>query len=599
VLLLAACAGPAGHGFSPSGDTPRAASATRFFRVVQEDGKYWFAAPPDGRRFLSMGIDCVLPGDWSPDPKSPKYHGGDVRGGEPAWAAFTAKRMTEWGFNTVGAWSARSMERRGIPYCAYLWLGVGASHRLVDVWDPGYALRVDEEAAKQMADRSPEDPDLIGWFIDNELPWYGAAGWRTDDPRTLLDLYLTLSATAPGRVRAEAMKARGADEFAGEVARRFLAVTSAAIRKRDPNHLLLGVRFANGAPGPVVRAVGEACDVVSLNWYIKDGRPDPGFLDWFWLQGRKPVLITEFSYRATENRSGLKNSRGADVTVPTQAERARRYTRYVETLAALPQTIGFHWFQNADQPTRGRFDGEDCNYGLVDQADEPYEPLRSAMAAMNARVADLHAKSPLGLPPASGGARPRPPLPVAGVDVLPEWGKRPFPGAVWADYARDAAAGRTWGDEASRCGCAFVKRMDSAVFSFTAGPGWGCGVTVNGPGTGPVDVAGATRLVVEARVTKGLVFNLSLSEDGVAPLEATSFAGSRGADGEQYASGDLAGTGARERYVVELARLGASGGFGNPSGNARLDAQALARVEIHVGGGRGAGEIGLFRVRFE
>mgnify|MGYP001572198008 CR=1 FL=1 len=567
--------------------------------MVEAGGKLWFAAPPDGRRFFSMGIDCVLPGDWSPDPKSPKYHGADVRGGEPAWADFTAKRMTEWGFNTVGAWSARSMEQRGMPYCAYLWLGVGATHRLVDVWDPWYERRVDEEAAKQMASRSAEDPALIGWFIDNELPWYGAAGWRTDDPRTLLDLYLALSRTAPGRIRAEALKAGGADEFAGEVARRFLAVTAEAIRKRDPNHLLLGVRFANGAPAPVVRAVGEACDVVSLNWYVKDGRPDPGFLDRFWLEGRKPVLITEYSYRATENRSGLGNSRGADVTVPTQAERARRYTRYVETLAALPQTIGFHWFQYADQPTRGRFDGEDCNYGLVDQEDEPYEPLRSAMAAMNARVADLHAKSPLGFPAASGEPRPRPPLPVAGLDVLPELGKRPFPVAVWVDYSRDAAAGPTWGDEASRCGCAFVKRGDAAVFSFHAGPGWGCGVTLVRPVSGPADVAGATRLVVEAEAPAGFRFGALLSEDGVGPREATSFTGSGGADGEQYASPDLAGTGARERYVVELARLELSGGFGNPSGNGRLDAQALARVEIRVGGGRGAAEIRLFRVRFE
>jgi len=582
LLLVFLCALPADAG-------------TPFFRVAEEAGKWWFTAPPDGRRFYSMGIDCVVPGDWSPDPGSPKYRGADVRGGEEAWSAFEAGRLKSWGFNTVGAWSARSMERRGIPYVACIWIGVGAQHRLVDVWDPWYGRRVEEEAEKQLKARLATDPDLIGYFIDNELPWWGGAPWRSGGG-TLLDLYLGLTRTAPGRIKAEALKGRGADEFAGEVARRFLALTTAAIRKRDPNHLILGVRFAADAPGPVVRAVGEACDVVSVNWYVKDGRPDPGHLRRMYRLARKPILITEFSYRAMENRTGTRNTRGADVTVPAQADRAERYTRYVEALAQLPEVVGFHWFQWADQPARGRFDGEDCNYGLVDYEDEPYEPLRGAMAAMNGCVGSVHAESPIALGVPADRRLAPPPLPVAAATI-------PFIGLTWADYGKMPAsaplAGTTWGDAKSECGCRFEREDGEAVFSFTAGPGWGCGVTLGGPSSGRVDVAGATRLVVEAQATKGLRFGLLVGEDGVGPREAASFTGSRGADGEQYTSGDLEGTGTARTYFVDLSGLRLSGGYGNPSGDARLDTPALARVEVRVGGGQGAGEIRLFRVGFE
>jgi hypothetical protein len=372
-----------------------------------------------------------------------------------------------------------------------------------------------------------------------------------------------------------------------------------AVRKIDANHLILGVRIAEWAPEPVIRAVGEYSDVFSVNWYVKNGRPDPAHLDNVYLAARKPVMITEFSYRAMENRSGLRNSRGADVTVPAQGDRALRYTRYVELLAALPEVVGFHWFEYFDQPTLGRFDGEDSNYGLVDQRDEPYAELLASMKEMNRRAAEIHAGSALKLPAKRGEPRPRPRIPVVGVDVKKDLGARPFPGFSYAEYPGTAVRGGTWGDESSGSGGTFTGRGGRAVFAFVSGPGWGCGVSPERERRETFDVAGAARVRIRFSASKGARFRVIVNESGVRPLSASSFNGERGADGEQYSSEDITGTGGMQDVGIELAGLGLSSGYGNPSGNCRLDAQALSRVELFLPPGQGKGEIEIASIRFE
>ena len=62
---------------------------------------------------------------------------------------------------------------------------------------------------------------------------------------------------------------------------------------------------------------------------------------------------------------GLPNTNGAGPLVPTQAERAAAYRRYVAVALSQPTIVGFHWFEHADQPAEGRFDGENSNFGIV------------------------------------------------------------------------------------------------------------------------------------------------------------------------------------------------------------------------------------------
>jgi hypothetical protein len=74
----------------------------------------------------------------------------------------------------------------------------------------------------------------------------------------------------------------------------------------------------------------------------------------------------------------------------SQSERAVAYRYYVENAAAYPAIIGTHWFQWIDQPSTGRYDGENYNIGFVDVTDQPYRELINASRETFKRIFDIH-----------------------------------------------------------------------------------------------------------------------------------------------------------------------------------------------------------------
>jgi hypothetical protein len=97
----------------------------------------------------------------------------------------------------------------------------------------------------------------------------------------------------------------------------------------------------------------------------------------------KPVLVSEFYMAARDNRSGNENDSGLFPVVGTQKERAAGFRNTVEALLRIPYVIGADWFQYYDEPTLGRGDGENFNFGLVDIQDRPYERLTAAATALD------------------------------------------------------------------------------------------------------------------------------------------------------------------------------------------------------------------------
>jgi agarase len=102
-------------------------------------------------------------------------------------------------------------------------------------------------------------------------------------------------------------------------------------------------------------------------------------------------MLTEFSFKAMD--SGLPNSRGGGKPVATQADRADGFAAYANALADIPGVVGYHWFEYRDEPKEGRFDGEDCNYGVVKIDLTPWEVLTTRMTAVNSDVEARHATS--------------------------------------------------------------------------------------------------------------------------------------------------------------------------------------------------------------
>ena len=381
-------------------------------------------------------------------------------GSKHAWRAAAAARLASWGFNTLGSWSDDAVANAGpAPLALTINLDLGMSFAWAkndatggspdqdfpDVFNPDFDRHVCDRARDLCAKRS-DDQSLLGWFIDNELRW--GPDWR--GPDEVLMLFLALRPATPGRTAALAWlrqrypdftafnstwrtpaqswdtlnalsridspyprspiyqrnareehaanrvnQARAAfiadcDAFAALVAERYFKLTCAAIRAADPHHLVLGCRFAYVPSPGVTKAAARHTDVISLNCYDFDAGP---VIDSYVATG-KPCLISEFSFRGAD--SGLPNTNGAGPLVATQAERAAAFRHYVTAALQRPTLVGYHWFEHADQPAEGRFDGENSNFGTVKIDDLVYEDLVHAMTLSNGEAEALHAAVVLG-----------------------------------------------------------------------------------------------------------------------------------------------------------------------------------------------------------
>jgi len=425
---------------------------TGFFRTEQIDGVWWLV-DPDGGRFLSKGVTTVrFDQDQIQNTDRMPYAEACQRkyGSEQAWRIAAARRLLSWGFNSLGAWSDEAVANAGpSPLATAPIVNLGgmfilnqnkksrprADYSFPDVFDPDFDVFVKNEISQCCATLGV-NANIIGWFIDNELRW--GPDWRGREE--LLTIFLNLPTTSPGRRVATAllreryrefdafkavwntsahswddffalayreqpraqqngeMKDSSNDDkrvafqadceaFAAVVANRYFESTVTAVKSADPNRLVFGCRFAIVPRRAIIEAAARHLDVIAFNCYD----PDPARALAAYASTGKPLLIGEFSFRGDD--SGLPNTNGAGPRVLTQADRARGFEDYVSCSLMQPQLVGYHWFEHADQPAEGRFDGENSNFGTVTINDDVYKELTQAMTSLNQRAEEIHARA--------------------------------------------------------------------------------------------------------------------------------------------------------------------------------------------------------------
>ncbi|RLI24321.1 beta-agarase, partial [Candidatus Bathyarchaeota archaeon] len=189
-----------------------------------------------------------------------------------------------------------------------------------------------------------------------------------------------------GKLPDHLLIAEARSRFLSRYAERYFSVCHDAVKRADPNHMILGCRFAVAPPREVLETVKDYVDVVSINNYSLTA--PTGILRHVYEVTGKPMMVTEFSFKAMD--SGLPNTKGAGIPLKTQRERAEHCKRYIDTLLTLPFILGYHWFQYMDQPKEGRFDGENSNFGLVKIDDEPYRLLVETFKQINFNAEKTH-----------------------------------------------------------------------------------------------------------------------------------------------------------------------------------------------------------------
>jgi hypothetical protein len=197
------------------------------------------------------------------------------------------------------------------------------------------------------------------------------------------------------------------------MAQRYYSLVHQIIRKHDQRALILGDRYQSFYYPEVARACAPYVDAVStnLNASWNDGTFPRFYLETLHALTERPILISEFYVAAHENRSGNKNNHGVFPVVRTQAERAAGFQKTLQGLLRIPYVIGADWFQYADEPTHGRHDGENFNFGLVDIRNRPYETLVAKSSALD--LAALKSRPQVARADASGGVPPAPKNPFA------------------------------------------------------------------------------------------------------------------------------------------------------------------------------------------
>jgi hypothetical protein len=380
-----------------------------FFRIEKINGKWWFV-DPHGHLFLSMGADVVgymngtrinnrenyyqaLP-PLQEEGSRQIFRNNDFvsfytwnlqrRFGvewKIKWADYVVRRMDSWGLNTIGCWSFPMDVSHKKPYTVWLsgWNeGVDNYLGMPDVYSENFAKNADN-VAKNICTSLKDDPYVVGYFIGNEPPW-------PDREPELADMFLN----GPENPTQQKLKSFLALEDSPERRKQFfiaafekyLTIICDAVKKYDPNHLNLGIRFGGSPPEEVI-ALGNMFDVYSLNVYGDE--PTEAIQHAYQYNGGRPVLIGEFHFGSPGNGLGAGLVQARD-----QEERGVAYGYYVEQASALPSFLGAHWFQWIDQPVTGRMDGENYNIGLIDVTDRPYWDFIKGVQHTHKNLYEIH-----------------------------------------------------------------------------------------------------------------------------------------------------------------------------------------------------------------
>ena len=317
------------------------------------------------------------------------------------WEQITTGLLKQWRVNTIANWSDLDYARKSqIPYVLNMSrfpkTKVLLYRDFPDVFSEEY-LQNSVEYAKQL-ESYKNDPYLIGYFLSNEPQW--AFG----DNNLSLEMFATNTPSAakqqmaewlknkykgdlksfnkawnqklqdfkeiPGLVMKESPSAeswKDCQEFSGLMVDQYIKVVCDEVKKVDPHHLNLGMRYAYISSELCYQA-GTYFDVFSINGYSNPAPPQTAEIA---KRSGKPVLIGEYHFGSTDKGLPATGIQAAE----NQQARGEAYRYYLEQGFSRPELIGIHYFQWMDQPVFGRSDGENYNIGFLDICLHPYTEL--------------------------------------------------------------------------------------------------------------------------------------------------------------------------------------------------------------------------------
>jgi hypothetical protein len=415
-----------------------------FFRVGRSKKGNWWLVDADGKPFVYRGV-CAInrAGTQGGRRAKPGPYATVVDTKYKTRQAFvdaTIQRLRSWNFNALGAWCTEEFFDQGLPYTEIVEFArvrdriTAPGINLPDVFDPAWLSAVDAEANKLCTPRR-DSKQVIGYFTDNELGWgqpdtdfiWGAPDQMNMKGATLLQVCLSQQKESPVyketwkwlMARHEGSLAKlsfdwdtalaieddlrrftvstrwintkgyGEDHraFTREFARRYVQACAEAIRRYDPNHLILGARFG-APPGADVLAEFKQpwVDIISANNYRRNMSER---MDIYYQAEKMPILIGEFSWGSppfTNPKQWPEDAKGKPVhefvrsAGPATLEGAIRHSGVVGY-------TWYRWIQNAVGVDKENQTG----YGLVDDQDNEVMFNTKLLKEVNGRLESVAA----------------------------------------------------------------------------------------------------------------------------------------------------------------------------------------------------------------
>ncbi len=359
-----------------------------FFRVLKRDNGSWSFLDPNGEPFFSIALNHV-------DDSDLRYpHNVEVferkYGTRERWCQQVVADLTDLRFNTLGwtqqyisggwgealdwfgdpvdlghsyPWPDRDLLEAGMPYVVQMrvqeiedWNGHPAFR---DVFSEDFEKYADW-LARRMASDHKNSRNLIGYFLVDIPAWLPHASGR------FWPGFDNLSPAAH-------------DAKLYDVADKYYRTITEAIRRYDPNHLILGDRYNGnkGIPDAPLRAMRNHVDVLSVQYFTgkSEAEYDKMIDDlrrWYELTG-KPVVVADIgNWVPTE----MNPHRISDMK--TQAERGADYANGLARAAQEPWIIGWHWCGYIENLGRG--------WGIKDPFDEFYTDMTDQIRIANAEA---------------------------------------------------------------------------------------------------------------------------------------------------------------------------------------------------------------------
>jgi hypothetical protein len=375
------------------------ANATGYFKISKKGDRFLFSDPL-GNAYFNIGINGIRTGKSENNTKAfnENFKSTDQ------WIEKTHLDISSFGFNSAGSWSdvnsITAYNKKAKPYfiyCTQLSLLSTFSQNkktsslnypvLANIFNPSFAAWCNEKILENK-DKF-KDPNLLGHFSDNELPFQEksiTAFLKINDNN---DPAFQAVIEWLKRNNIEKGKISEIDEnkFSGFVAENYFKIVNDALKNLDPNHLYLGSRLhASAKNNPeVLRAAEKYLDVISINYYGSWDLNKKSNEQWASLS--KPFMITEFYTKGED--ANMENLSGAGWIVKTQKDRGIHYQNFILSFLQNKNCVGIHWFRYQDNdPTDKTADvsNKDSNKGMINTNYNWYKPLTDAMSSINNKI---------------------------------------------------------------------------------------------------------------------------------------------------------------------------------------------------------------------